>query len=135
MAAPAQAYVKDVLAAEQPDDLGKSGRKSAEFITVKGKYVLEDQHHRIEFYEVQNAHADGMALAYFPHEKLIYQGDLLSVPLDGTLPYAIQVTKDMQRFLTEKKLVFERMIGHHGHHGITNAMLGQILQRQPPRIK
>jgi glyoxylase-like metal-dependent hydrolase (beta-lactamase superfamily II) len=135
MAAPAQAYVKDVLAAEQPDDLGKSGRKSAEFITVKGKYVLEDQHHRIEFYEVQNTHADGMALAYFPHEKLIYQGDLLSVPLDGTLPYAIQVTKDMQRFLTDKKLVFERMIGHHGHHGITNAMLGQILQRQPPRIK
>ncbi|MBC5992234.1 MBL fold metallo-hydrolase [Pontibacter cellulosilyticus] len=127
MAAPTQAYVKDLLAAPQPDDFGKSGATAAQFKTITGKYVLQDDNHLIEFYEVPNSHCDGMALAYFPKERLIYQGDLLSVPLDGTLPFAIEVTQDMKTFLDNNGISFKRMIGHHGHNQITPAMLEQIM--------
>jgi hypothetical protein len=132
MAKSTQAYVTDLLAATQPDDLNKSGSTKASMVTINKQYVLEDAHHRIEFYEVPNSHADGMALAYFPKEKLIYQGDLLSIPLDSTLPYALPVTQDMQRFLTQKGLRYDRMIGHHGYNHITPQMVKQVLQRKPP---
>ncbi len=125
-------YVKELLAAKQPDDLGKEiSTKPVDFQIIDNKFILRDDNHLIEFHEVVNAHADGMALAYFPAEKLIYQGDLLSVPLDGTLPLAIEVTQDMQRFLKLKEINFTRMIGHHGHNNITPYILSQIMQRLP----
>ncbi len=43
-----------------------------------------------------------MVLAYFPKEQLVYQGDLLSVPLDGTLAPAIEVRQRMNPFLMSR---------------------------------
>jgi glyoxylase-like metal-dependent hydrolase (beta-lactamase superfamily II) len=135
MAAPTQAYVKDLLSTTPADDWTKSGRALPEMITINGKYILQDANHTIEFYEVPNSHAQGMALAYFPKEKIIYQGDLLSVPLDGTLPYGIEVTQDMQRFLKKEQMIYSRMVGHHGHNHITPVMVDRILQRKPVSIQ
>lgn len=94
-----------------PDKLGKAvSTKPVDFQIIDNKFNLRDDNHLIEFHGVVNVHADGMALAYFPAEKLIYQGDMLSVPLDGTLPFAIEVTQDMQRLLKLKEINFNRMI-------------------------
>jgi glyoxylase-like metal-dependent hydrolase (beta-lactamase superfamily II) len=119
-------YVNDLLSAKQPDDFGSSNKK-ANIQTFKNKLELKDKNHHIIFYEVPNTHADGMALAYFPKEKIIYQGDLLSVPLDGSLPYSIPAIEEMQDFIQKNKITYNRMIGHHGLNNITPEMVKQIL--------
>jgi glyoxylase-like metal-dependent hydrolase (beta-lactamase superfamily II) len=126
MAEHTTAYVNDLLAAKQQDDFGSSNKK-ADIQTFKNKLELKDKNHHIIFYEVPNTHADGMALAYFPKEKIIYQGDLLSVPLDGSLPYSVNVIEEMQDFIQKNKITYNRMIGHHGLNNITPEMVKQIL--------
>lgn len=126
MAENTTAYINDLMVAKQQDDFANSGKQPV-IQTFNKKLELKDKNHHIVFYEVPNSHADGMALAYFPKEKIIYQGDLLSVPLDGSLPYSIAVIQEMQQFIETNKLKYNRIIGHHGLHNITPEMVQQIL--------
>ncbi len=129
MAENTTAYVNDLLGGQQKDDFGKSGKK-ADIQTFRNMLELKDKNHHIIFYEVPNTHADGMALAYFPKEKIIYQGDLLSVPLDGSLPYSVNVIQEMQDFIQKNKITYNRMVGHHGLNNITPEMVKQILNNK-----
>lgn len=85
-----------------------------DFITFKQKKILENGKKKLEFYEIPNSHAKGMSFLYLPEEKLIYQGDLLSLPADSYLTPAITVTKEFSNFLHLKKIAFTQIIGHHG---------------------
>lgn len=88
--------------------------KKIEFLVCKQKKVLENSRKKLEFYEIPNSHAKGMSFLYLPEEKLIYQGDLLSLPADYYLTPAIGVTKEFSEFLHQKNIPFTQIIGHHG---------------------
>ncbi|SHL10733.1 Glyoxylase, beta-lactamase superfamily II [Chryseobacterium contaminans] len=88
--------------------------KKIEFLAFKQKKVLENSRKKLEFYEIPNSHAKGMSFLYLPEEKLVYQGDLLSLPADSYLTPAIPVTKEFSKFLHQKRIPFTQIIGHHG---------------------
>ncbi len=88
--------------------------QKASFLAFTQKKVLENGQKKLEFYEIPNSHAKGMSFLYLPKEKLIYQGDLLSLPTDGYLTPAIAVTKEFADFLHQQKIAFTQIIGHHG---------------------
>lgn len=124
-----EAYVRELAAQKQNDDLTKVPDAKLNLQFIDGTFRLEDSQHVIDFYTVQNSHCDGMSLAHFPNEKIIYQGDLLSVPLDGTLPKPIEVTREMSQFIQSRGLKYDRVIGHHGHSHITPDMINSVLKQ------
>ncbi|WP_315816772.1 hypothetical protein [Paraflavitalea speifideaquila] len=77
------------------------------------------------FYKVPNSHAQGLSFLYLPLESLIYEGDLLSMPEDGTITPAIQVSREFYQFLKKKKLRYKRIIGHHGLSDIKPSLLSK----------
>jgi len=94
------------------NSLYKNGK--VDFMVFNGKKRLQNGRKTLEFFEIPNSHAKGMSFLYIPDEKLIYQGDLLSLPADSYLTPAIAVTKEFSAFLSQKKIIFTQIIGHHG---------------------
>ena len=90
-------------------------------------YSLKDSGHEIRFYEMANTHAQGMSFLYLPTEGIVYQGDLFSLPDDGTITPAIEITRDFHRFIKSNKLPVKRIIGHHGSSAITPKVLAQAV--------
>jgi glyoxylase-like metal-dependent hydrolase (beta-lactamase superfamily II) len=99
----------------------------AKFETFSKMKILQDVNHEIQIREIDNSHAKGMSFIYLPKEQIIYQGDLYSVPGDGVITPAIQVTKDFHRYLRKSKLPVKRIIGHHGSSNITPQMLEKAM--------
>jgi glyoxylase-like metal-dependent hydrolase (beta-lactamase superfamily II) len=106
------------------DELSKS-RREPKFELFEEHKTITDGNHTIAFYSVKSKHAQGMSFLRLPNEKIIYQGDLYTLPDDHTITPAIETTRDFNQFLIKKGLTFERMIGHHGSNFITQ----QILQK------
>ncbi len=77
----------------------------------------------IQLHEMPNNHAKGLSFVYLPADKIIYEGDLYSLPADGTITPAIEITRQFYRFIQEKNIHPSRIIGHHGHSNITAAIL------------
>lgn len=122
---PMRAVVKGALGNPQ-DDFAKNPKEPV-FAFINGVKVLEDGDHRVEFHAVPNSHADGLSFLYLPREGIIYQGDLLTVPEDGTVTPAIAVTREFNEYLRKNKITYKRMIGHHSHSNITPALFAQLL--------
>lgn len=125
MEAPLRAIINGELGPVK-DDLSKDPNQPS-FELFTNLKVLQDKDHRIEFREVANSHAEGLSFLYLPKEKLIYQGDLLTIPEDSTLTPAIAVTKEFDRYLQKNKLSWNRMIGHHTHSFITLLMFKTMI--------
>lgn len=96
--------------------------------TFHTKKVIEDATHRIELLQVPNTHAEGMSILYLPKEGIIFEGDLLSLPLDGTLSPANTTGKEFYQYLLEHKIVYERIIGYHNNSNITPAQFQHMLK-------
>ena len=124
--APVRAILKGGLGAFN-DDYAKSPTEPA-FDLFQGKKILEDQNHRIEFHQVPNTHAEGMSFLYLPKEGIIYEGDLLTIPEDGTITPAIQVNKEFHQYLLKNNIKFHRIIGHHSFSFITPVLFQQMLK-------
>lgn len=105
--------------------LYKNGKVN--FEVFKDKKVLKNGDKKLEFIELPNSHAKGMSFLYLPHEKIIYQGDLLSLPSDSYTTPAIAVTKEFNDFLRQKKITFTKMIGHHGLPIISKETFDEIV--------
>ncbi len=93
-----------------------------------GDTLIADSRHHVQLYEVGNTHAEGMSFLYLPEEQLIAEGDLLSLPEDGTLSPAIDVSRSFYRFLQQRKISYKRIIGHHGLADIRPAMFDAIVR-------
>jgi glyoxylase-like metal-dependent hydrolase (beta-lactamase superfamily II) len=92
---------------------------TATYLSFTKDHLLKDGVHEVRFYEVPTGHAEGMSFVYLPKERIIYQGDLYSLPDDRTITPAIQATRDFYRFLQQRKLVVKQIIGHHGSSNIS----------------
>jgi glyoxylase-like metal-dependent hydrolase (beta-lactamase superfamily II) len=114
--------VEGLLSRTIDDDFSKQ-MKIAVFETFRDKKTIKDAHHTIEFHDVRDSHADGDAFVYFPNEKIIYQGDHIIAPRDGTLPPMNRLTKDFFDYLEKNNIEVNRIMGA---HGTTNFTKGQI---------
>ena len=99
---------------------------SPKFLFFNGKKSIADQGHRLDFFEVANSHVQGLSFLYLPNESIIYEGDLLSVPEDGTITPAIPVYIEFYRFLKQHRLSYKRIIGHHGLSDISPILFKKI---------
>ncbi|MCC2546586.1 MBL fold metallo-hydrolase [Hymenobacter sp. BT175] len=124
--APVRAILKGELG-NFADDYAKN-HKEPVFEFFQGVKTMTDGGRRIEFHAVPNSHAEGMSFLYLPAEGLIYEGDLLTIPEDGTITPAIAVSKEFQRYLQAKKLTYNRIIGHHSYSSITPALFQAYLK-------
>lgn len=97
------------------------------FSFFNGHKVLEDSHHRIEFFEIPNSHAQGLSFLYLPGEKLIYEGDLLSMPEDATVTPAFRISQEFYQYLNKKGIAYKQIIGHHGLAMITQDLFQQMI--------
>lgn len=115
--------------------LYKNGKVN--FEVFNNKKILENDHKKLEFIEIPNSHAKGMSFLYLPQEKMIYQGDLLSLPADSYTTPAIDVTKEFSDFLRQKKITFTKIIGHHGLPVISKETFNEIvkMKKKDPLFK
>ncbi|MCD2421226.1 hypothetical protein LQ567_00525 [Niabella pedocola] len=77
--------------------------------------------------KVPNSHAQGLSFLYLPEEKLIYEGDLLSMPEDGTITPAFQVSREFYQFIQKHQITYRQIIGHHGLARITPETFQQTI--------
>ncbi|MGY3211853.1 hypothetical protein [Mucilaginibacter sp. HD30] len=96
------------------------------FLYIKKTLQLGRAGNCVQFYAIDNTHAKGMSFAYLPTEKIIYQGDLLSLPEDHTTTAAIPVNINFFKMLRSQKLNYQLVVGHHGLPEITAFRIHQM---------
>ncbi|WP_230041123.1 MBL fold metallo-hydrolase [Chryseobacterium sp. Bi04] len=116
--------VMDMLS-ETDNALYRSGK--IVFSAFTHKKSLANGGKKLEFLEIPNSHAKGMSFLYLPQEKMIYQGDLLSLPADSYLSPAIAVTRELDNFILQKKLKVTTIIGHHGLAVISKKTFDEVI--------
>ncbi len=116
--------VSDLIAQSRSD-----GGDPPRFLLIRKKLVLGRPGNTVEFYAVPNSHAKGMSLVYLPEERLIFQGDLLSLPEDKTITPPIKVNREFFKFIKRLGLPYKTIIGHHGLSEIKPADISIISQR------
>ena len=98
-----------------PDALTRNPREPKFEPIQNGKRVLTDGTTTVELYDIgAGPHAEGMLVAYFPDQKLIYQGDLLNRPSNGDYPIANDTSAHFLNWIDTKKLPVEITIPVHG---------------------
>ena len=109
-------YLKTLVAAKhtiKPDALSRSMRPPITEIVNK-KRVFTDGVTTVEFYDAgPTPHVSEELLAYFPKEKIMFQGDLLTVPFDGSIQPAPAVTVYFSEWLRRMRLSPERIYAVH----------------------
>jgi glyoxylase-like metal-dependent hydrolase (beta-lactamase superfamily II) len=99
----------------RPDAYARSGRRggSVDFVE-NGKAVFTDGTRTIELMDIgPGPHAQEMLVAWLPNEKILFQGDLLNRPADGTLLPANDTTAHFYDWLKKSGLPVEEIIGVH----------------------
>jgi hypothetical protein len=113
-----QAFFKKVSAFRfkaDPDTLTRNPREPVFEPLQNGKRVLTDGTTTVEIYDIGNGpHAEAMLVAYFPAQKMIYQGDLLNRPPNGDYPIANDTSAHFLNWIDSRKLAVETTIPVHG---------------------
>ena len=113
-----QAFFKKVSSvrfAADPDTLTRSPREPKFEPVQNGKRVITDGTMTVEIYDIgAGPHTEGMLVAYFPAQKLIYQGDLLNRPPNGDYPIANDTSAHFLNWIDSKKLDVAVTIAVHG---------------------
>jgi glyoxylase-like metal-dependent hydrolase (beta-lactamase superfamily II) len=113
-----EAFLKKVSAVRfkiEPDALTRNPREAKFEPVQNGKRVLTDGTTTVELYDIGSGpHTEGMLVAYFPAQKLIFQGDLLNRPPNGDYPIANDTSVHFLNWIDSKKLAVEITIPVHG---------------------
>jgi glyoxylase-like metal-dependent hydrolase (beta-lactamase superfamily II) len=113
-----EAFFKKVSAVRfsaDPDTLTRNPREPKFEPLQNGKRVLTDGTMTVEIYDIgKGPHAEEMLVAYFPDQKLIFQGDLLNRPANGDSPIANDTSVHFLNWIDAKKLAVETTIPVHG---------------------
>ncbi len=98
-----------------PDALTRNPREPKFEAVQNGKRVLTDGTVTVELLDIGSGpHTEGMLVAYFPEQKLIFQGDLLNRPGNGDYPIANDTSAHFLNWIDTKKLAVETTIPVHG---------------------
>ena len=107
--------VSNVRFSADPDTLTRNWREPKFEPIQNGKRVLTDGTLTVEIYDIGSGpHAEGMLVAYFPEQKMIYQGDLLNRPPNGDYPIANDTSAHFLNWIDTKKLAVDVTIPVHG---------------------
>ncbi len=113
-----QAFFKKVSTARfmaEPDSLTQNPREPIFEPLQNGKRILTYGTTTVEIYDIGNGpHGQEMLVAYFPAQKLIFQGDLLNRPANGDAPIANNTSVHFLEWIDSKKLAVEITIPVHG---------------------
>jgi len=113
-----EAFFKKVSAVRfsaDPDTLTRKPREPKFEPLQNGKRVLTDGTMTVELYDIgKGPHTEEMLVAYFPDQKLIFQGDLLNRPANGDAPIANDTSVHFLNWIDAKKLPVEITIPVHG---------------------
>jgi glyoxylase-like metal-dependent hydrolase (beta-lactamase superfamily II) len=117
--APAEeAFFKKVSAVRfiaDPDTLTRNPREPKFEPLQNGKRVLTDGTITVEIYDIgKGPHTEEMLVAYFPDQKLIFQGDLINRPSNGDYPIANDTSVHFLNWIDAKKVAVEMTIPVHG---------------------
>lgn len=98
-----------------PDTLARQPRPISVETISGGRRVLTDGKITVELRDIGNGpHAEQMLVAYFPAEKLIFQGDLLNRPPNGNKPIANDTSAHFLKWIDANKLAVEKVLMVHG---------------------
>jgi glyoxylase-like metal-dependent hydrolase (beta-lactamase superfamily II) len=98
----------------RPDVLSRTPRAPV-IETFQKKRVFTDGTTTMELHDIgPTSHVDELVLAYFPKEKLIFQGDLVIYPMHGSPPPANTLTREFAQWIERSGLEVERIAGVHG---------------------
>jgi glyoxylase-like metal-dependent hydrolase (beta-lactamase superfamily II) len=107
--------VSAVRFSADPDTLTRNPREARFEPLQNGKRVLTDGTVTVEIYDIgKGPHTDEMLVAYFPDQKMIFQGDLLNRPSNGDYPIANDTSVHFLNWIDSKKLPIEVTIPVHG---------------------
>jgi glyoxylase-like metal-dependent hydrolase (beta-lactamase superfamily II) len=113
-----EAFFKKVSAVRfsaDPDTLTRRPREPKFEPLQNGKRVLTDGTTTVEIYDIgKGPHTEEMLVAYFPDQKLIFQGDLLNRPANGDAAIANDTSVHFLNWIDSKKLAVEATIPVHG---------------------
>lgn len=98
-----------------PDSLTLNPKPLKVEVIENGKRVLTDGTTTVELLDIGSGpHTEQMLAAYFPNEKMIYQGDLLNRPSNGDYPIANDTTVHFATWIESRKLGVDKIIAVHG---------------------
>jgi glyoxylase-like metal-dependent hydrolase (beta-lactamase superfamily II) len=108
--------VAAMAAAPQLDRLAKNPRKPEIMPIQRGKRVLTDGSRTLELIDIgPNPHAREMVIAYLPKERVVFQGDLFTVPNnEGPFGPPQATAASFAKQLQALRLGFDRIAGVHG---------------------
>jgi glyoxylase-like metal-dependent hydrolase (beta-lactamase superfamily II) len=99
-----------------PDKLAQSGKKAV-IETLDDKLVLRDETRTLELHHIKdNAHDDGLIMAYLPQEKLLIEADAYTPPAPNTPypaqanPFSVNLAGNIERL----QLQVEQILPLHG---------------------
>ena len=100
----------------RPDSLSREPRKPI-IETFSGKKVLTDGTRSLELHDVgPSPHVHEMVVAYLPQEKLVFEADLFTIPVQGPFPPANPALIDFAGKLAKLGAV-ETIVPTHGRVG------------------
>lgn len=98
-----------------PDSLTQNPRPMKWETIENGKRILTDGTTTVELHDIGSGpHTEQMLVAYFPTEKMVFQGDLLNRPNNGDQALANDTTVHFSNWLDKSNLAVDRVIGVHG---------------------
>ncbi|MGQ0542170.1 MAG: hypothetical protein ACT4O9_10040 [Blastocatellia bacterium] len=96
-----------------------------------GKRRLTDGTTTVELIDIGSGpHAEEMLVAYFPNERLIFQGDLLNRPNNGDQPTANDTSAHFLNWIDKQGLAVERIIPVHGPSTIMDEFRKAVADKQ-----
>ena len=98
-----------------PDSLTQNPQPLKWETIESGKRILTDGTTTVELHDIGSGpHTEQMLVAYFPTEKMIFQGDLLNRPNNGDQALANDTTVHFSNWLDKSNLAVDLVIGVHG---------------------
>lgn len=115
-----QAFIERLAAAPhtiRPDSLSREPRKPI-IETFTGKKVFDDGSRTLELHDIgPNPHVAEAVIAYLPKEKVVFESDLLTIPVQGPFPPAGPALVDFADKIRKLGLVVETIAPGHGRIG------------------
>ncbi len=98
-----------------PDTLARQPKPISIETITGGRRVLTDGKVTVELRDIGNGpHAEQMLVAYFPKEKLVFQGDLLNRPANGDEPIANDTSAHFLKWIDSSGVTVEKILMVHG---------------------
>jgi hypothetical protein len=86
----------------------------------------------VELHDIgPTSHVNEIVLAYFPKERLVFQGDLIIIAPRGSPAPANALTAELARALERLHLDVETIAGVHGRVGTIGDLREAIAKRRP----